>query len=398
MFNKITKSVFVFLAATVLANLVSCNTAKKTSCLVGPETTSIAVKEDAPDPSCKIQLDENFTLTVGMANECVATICFLAGYAEYQPDEYADFSLTETTKDYFDKYKNNKKVQKAIQYYKKLRRIQFSYDAPAQFATYITPDCHNWRTDYENVKAMCNHRNSQARYNTFGDVDKLLKVTADFYDETDFAGFYQSNIEIYNLMLRTVKSHSNSLKSIEKNYAEYFHQQMGKTVLNFSVFDANNNYGCHFSDGENTYYEPKYGASIINSFHENIGVIVHELCHPVSNAVAEKIALDPKIDAYLNTYLDENRRKILRDHAYEGNSVYMCELITRANTVRILSKFMDEDYVYNDCIVYDIQRGFDAVTEVAELVKDYEEGSYENFAKFEDRLRELYIEKICNSQ
>ena len=31
---------------------------------------------------------------------------------------------------------------------------------------------------------------------------------------------------------------------------------------------------------------------------------------------------------------------------------------------------MNENYVYNNCIVYDIQQGFDAVTDVSEMAKE----------------------------
>lgn len=394
--KEMIKCVFSIFLVLVLIGTTSCKAGNDKNGYVVPLETSIEVKKDASDSSVKISIDENFTLSVGMANECVGTICWLAGFDEYQPQNEDFLYLKQFNKSYFEQYKNDKAVKKAIRYYKKLRRKGFSYDAPAQFATYITPDCHFWRTDYENVKKMASDRNKMANHDTFGNLDELLKVTADFYDAVDYAHFYKTYSKFYKRLLQLDEYNTNLIKNIEINYAEYFHQPMDRTVLNFSIFEDNNNYGCHFYDGEKSYFEPKYSSGLLQNLYGYLSIIVHELCHPVSNVVAEKMYENPKIKAYLNNYITGNRKKTLASYAYGSNDNYLYELITRANTIRVLSRFMNEDYVYNNCIVYDIQQGFDAVIDVAEMVKEYESGEYNNFEDFETRLTELYIQKFCN--
>jgi len=94
----------------------------------------------------------------------------------------------------------------------------------------------------------------------------------------------------------------------------------------------------------------------------------------------------------LISYLTGQREEKIGFEAYPRNNAYMNELITRANTLRILSRFMD------NCISNDKELGFLAVTDVSQMLKECNNGDYASFADFEKRFTELYIgpcHKFC---
>lgn len=386
----ITAVILIFAAVITVFGFVGNNQK-----VIVPEQSSYKVKQNYEDPSLKFQINDDICITVGIANECVGAICYLAGYEEYSMPDNDKYLVFNTTTAYVSKFKNKRKVKAAVKYYKKLREKGFCYDAPAMFATYITPDCRNWRTDYHTVKSCFEERYNGLGIN-FCNLDKLIKVTADFYDAVDFENFYKEHLDMYKRILVTVKSHSSNLNNIDSCFKDYFHHGAEGTVLNFSVFEGRNNYGTSFISGGKSYFEPKYGNVTGDSLFNNLGVIIHELCHPESNPMAEKLYKNQQIQDYLKNYLTGDRKQKLIEEAYPDDLTYLRELITRGNTVRILSKFMSESYVTNYCISADFQQGFDAVTDVAEMLKEYETGNYDSFADFEEKLAELYICKFCN--
>jgi len=356
---------------------------------VGPTVSSHDVQKNAVDPSVTVVIDDDFSLSVSIANECVGAICCLAGFEEYSISENDVMLLRAQTLAYLDGYKDDKKVKDAVKYYQKLRKYGFGYDAPVLFATYLSPDCHHWRTEYQNVYAAYKDRLDVCN------LDKLLEVTAGFYDAVDFGTFYAEHTQLYSRLLRSVQNNSEKIQAVGKAFSDFFHHGAEGTIMNFSVFEGSGNYGVAFEEDGKRYFEPKYGM-IGLGFQQNIGIFVHELCHPDASVMAVKLNSNPRIKAYLDTYLTGEREEKLKSQAYAGSETYLNELITRASCMRILLHVTDEEYVNQFSLDYDMYTGFEAVPDVAEMLKVYEDGDYASFADFEDTLTDLYIQKFCN--
>ena len=125
-----------------------------------------------------VKLTDKITIGTRKSFECAATIAHLAGFDEYNYED-SDYSAYD---EYFSKYLNDKRVKKAISHYKKLNMFGFSYDAVANIAVYINPDCHTFRVNDKEILK----KNIQERC---GDPKKFLKILADFYDATSFETF-----------------------------------------------------------------------------------------------------------------------------------------------------------------------------------------------------------------
>ncbi len=82
--------------------------------------------------------------------------------------------------------------------------------------------------------------------------------------------------------------------------------------------------------------------------------------------------------------------------AYNDSRTYLVELFNRANTIRITSTFEDEEYMAK-CLANDKGKRFDEIEEVSELLKDYQNGNYDNIMEFYPELEKGYLLILQNN-
>lgn len=328
-----------------------------------------------------IQLNDKITIGTRRAYECTATIAHLAGFEEFNR---ADFQLNYQAYDeYFAKYLKDKRVENAISYFNNLRSFRgFSYDAVADIATYLSSDCHSLRCSEEVAK-----KNVQVRC---GDPKKLQQVIADFYDATDFATFYESQLPVYEQAVQILYANKDIMITGVNELEKYYRTQVNGIFISVSFLTAHNNYGTSFNDGKNTYFEPQYGAGYFDA-----NTFIHELSHPFSNKAVDQIMKNKKLMKLVKNNFKGEKKKVMEAQAYGSPDIYLYELFNRANTNNILKGFCDDVYVAMS-IVNDKRRRFDEIQEVTDLMNRYRLGSYKDIYAFLPELETEYIKILEN--
>ena len=323
-----------------------------------------------------IQINDKITIGTRRAYECTATIAHLADFSEFNR---ADFKLNyQVYDDYFSKYMKDKRVEKAISYYKKLRSFRgFSYDAVADIATYLSSDCHSLRCSEEIAK-----KNVQGRC---GDPKKLQQIIADFYDATDFESFYESQIPVYEKSVELLYANKDTMITGVKELEKYYKTEVNGIFISVSFLTGHNNFGTSFNDGKNTYFEPQYGAGYFDA-----NVFIHELSHPFSNKAVDEIMKNKKLMKLVKKDFKGEKKKAMEAQAYGTVEIYLYELFNRANTSNILKGFCNDVYVAMS-IANDKRKRFDEIEEVTELMDRYRQGNYKDIFAFLPELENDYI-------
>lgn len=335
-------------------------------------TTPLAAQKTS---EYRVQLNDKISVGARESFECIATIAHLAGYKEYN-DQYTDYSAYDN---YFSRYSSDKRVVKAISYFKKLKKSGFSYDALANMAVYTNPDCHSLRiTDKkilkENIQKRC------------GDPEKMIKILSDFYDATDFDSFYQSQIPVYESAVQVLLNNSETIITGIKAYEKYFRTEVKGVFISVSPIIGSNNYGTCFADGKDMYYEPHYSTGYFDT-----NVFIHEMSHPQTQFIVDEIAKNKEIMKLVSKSFTGEKKEILEKQAYANPYTYIIELFNRANTINILKEFTDDTYVAMS-INLDKKNRFDEIAEVTDLLDKYRLGSYKNQLEFLPEIEEGYLE------
>lgn len=323
-----------------------------------------------------IQVNDKITIGTRRAYECTALIAHLAGFQEFNLADYQQYY--KPYDDYFSQFMKDKRVVNAISHYKKIRNYGFSYDAIANFATYLSSDCHSFRTTDEKILK----ENIQ---NRCGDIKELQQVIADFYDATDFEYFYQTQLPVYEQIAQYLYSYKDTMITGLNELEKYYRAEVNGIFISASFLTGPNNFGVSFTDGKNTWFEPQYGAGYFDA-----NLFIHELSHPFSNKAVDEIIKNKKIMKLVKKDFKGEKKKIMQDQAYGYVETYLYELFNRANTNNILKGFCDEIYVARS-IAYDKKRRFDEIAEVTEILDRYMLGDYENIYAFLPELEKEYI-------
>ena len=329
----------------------------------------------------RIQLNDKISIGARKSFECIATIAHLAGFEEYN-QQYTDYSAYDN---YFSRYSSDKRVGKAISYFKKLRTTGFSYDAMANMAVYTNPDCHSLRvTDKkvldDNIQKRC------------GNPEKMIKILADFYDATDFDSFYQSQIPVYENAAQILLNNKETIITGVKEYEKYFRTEIKGLYISVSPIIGQNNYGTSFTDGKDIYYEPHYCSGYFDP-----NLFIHEMSHPQAQYIVDEIVKNKEIMKLVNKTFTGEKKEILKLQAYSNSETYINELFNRANTINILKAFTDDAYV-SMSIFSDKLNRFDEIAEVTELLDKYRLGSYKNQLEFLPEIERGYIEILNNPE
>ncbi len=326
-----------------------------------------------------VKLTDKITIGTRKSFECAATIAHLAGFDEYNYED-ADYSAYD---EYFSKYLNDKRVKKAISHYKKLRRADFSYDAVANIAVYINPDCHTFRVNDKEILT----KNIQERC---GDPKKFLKILADFYDATDFETFYQSQLPVYQNAAELFLQNRDNLITGVSEFEKYFKTEVEGIYISVSPVIGQNNFGTSFNDGKHFYYEPHYMAGYFD-----VDLFIHELSHPQTKILVDEVVKNDEIMKLVSKYFTGEKKEIMIQQAYGTPYGYVNEILNIANTMSILRNLTDESYVAMH--IFDSKtRRFDELKELTDLLDKYRLGEYQNQLEVLPEFEEGYLEILEN--
>ncbi len=350
------------------------------SLLFSCKTAEIVINQGPDNGEYFISLCDEIEVGTSRAFECVAVIAYLAGF-----DEYSRPAFSSMYDSYFDKYKNDKTVKKAVNKFKALRwETGFSYNAVASLGTYLESDCHSYRVPEKILIEQLDKRISDRKV-----IDDLLKVVSEFYDATSFAQFYENNKKIYKQLTQVYVQQQDFLKRMIDNYTDYYHEKPNKIRISSSYITGNGNYGMSFNDGNKVYFEPKF---CVQNDGIDANLLIHEISHPLSNPVAEKIVENTVIYNVIEKTLVSEKLDSQRRQGYGNTYTYIIELLNRANTICICKNFCsDEEIQYqteydkNNCY-------FEEIEKIIEILGDYAKGDYKNLMEFEPELERRWAE------
>lgn len=330
----------------------------------------------------KIDISKYLCVGTSQSYECVAVMAHLSGFNEFNLED--DTGLIASYDEYFKPYLKNPKVKKSLSHIKKIRMRGFAYDAIGTAGTYLNPDCHSYRVDYDILKEYMDPR--------CGNPKKLLKAVSTFYDETHFEDFYNSNIAIYEQIAQTWLDQSQDLQKSIDEVQKYYKTETNKVFISSSILNYNNNFGCSFNDGKNVYFEPKYCA-----FYYDDSLVVHELSHPYTGPIVDLLYKNPEIKKYFDSQFKGPRAELMKKQAYGTPYMNLNELINRANEIAVLQNYLSDNYIKNVIARYETC-GFTELELVIDILQPYRTGNYSSLMEFEPILEKELVERLGSNE
>lgn len=255
------------------------------------EDTSLSAAGDTQKQEAPNMVDERF--------ELLSLVFRLAGRQEYKDADTEYQRLLESS---FGSYKNHDAVKYAA-------KLPLGYDAVFMFSVHIQKDDDSFAF-IEDIDSLV----EDGRWTRQTAAD-FLELLNDFYAETEFAAFYQSNIDFYEIETQNF---------IDSTYSEIDLAWFGTYVDSddlrcvYSPSSSRNNYGATVNDTI-IYCAVSGGGS----------AIVHEYCHSFANPIADKwYEEDPVFQKWCDDTVDPVRMPF-----YGNGKTIASEYVTRAYNI-----------------------------------------------------------------
>jgi len=329
----------------------------------------------------RVPVNEDITIGVSQAFECVAMMAHLAGFEEYNGED--NYNVVEIYDSYFNDYLNDKIVKKSLDYFNMLREKKgFSYDAVAIVGTYLSEDCHSYRLKTSQVQKIFDKN-----YARTGDAKKLLKVISDFYDATDFESFFNMQTQYHrDTVSYLLNSKSDIIASVDE-FKKYFRLDSCKININTSVLNYTGNYGTSFVDGDTFIFEPKYAAYYFDG-----STFIHELCHPYTRNSYQVLLRNPQIKEYVKSCYTGHRAYVMKQSAYGTSESFFNELINRSSELSMVKRLNPLHYVI--MLQYYKLKGFYELEDIIAILDNYYDGNYNCYDDFIPELEKGILDLI----
>ena len=267
--------------------------------------------------------------TVDERTELLGIVFRLAGANEYQCIHFKKYD--DLINEHFKKFRNHAAVKTA----KMLRRRGIGYDAVVAFAIHL---------DIENGHAFLPGEHSDKTLDILtkrwsAPLQRMfIKPLDDFYVESRFHEFFESNREMYE------KSEQNIRAISDKIDYPWFGKFYGNDNLeNFRLVlcltSETNGYGptCRYKDGREEFYAilGDSGPDVKNNVEAFIPFLVHEFNHSYCNPLIDKHIdeLKPAADRLFQLV-----EKKMTEQAYSLSTIMLYEYLVRACEIQYLQQ------------------------------------------------------------
>lgn len=282
--------------------------------------------------------------------ELLSIVFRLAGTPEYTNNNIVAYA--DRIDRYFEKYKGHP----AIVYAAELVNEQgIRSGLPMWFAVYTVID-ENGVSLTPAVDILQNDKINE--YFTKENTGKLIRLLDDFYRDTDFRSFFESNRDLYS----AAEHNMNSMISKELDdtwFESFFGQPLPPSTVYIAMDNGPNNYALFFCEELGSGFDVVLGAHrqdeegmpVFGSTH--LSVLVHEFGHHFVNPVFDKYW--PQIEAAADAiypYVQNAMYKI----GYGSANVVMCEWL---NNLCVMMYFKEKhpEYFYSS-LSTDMYKGF----------------------------------------
>lgn len=282
---------------------------------------------DVPKQDPSNMVDERF--------ELLSLVFRLAGREEYG-DVRTEYQQTLASQ--FDKYKEHAAVKYAAD-------LPLGFDAVFKFSVHIQRDGEQF-VFVDDIDSLV----EDGRW-TRQSAAEFLKLLNDFYMETEFTAFYQSNVDFY-------KAETQFFKDIA--YSEIDHRW-------FSTYVNPDNLRCVYSPSSSRH---NYSATVNNTIvycaiSGGGSAIVHEYCHSFANPIAnEWYEENPEFKKWCDDTIDP-----VKLPSYGNGKTIAGEYVTRAyNTLY----YAQHGYSLPQLFTTEKGDGFPYIEEVYAMITPYE--------------------------
>lgn len=323
--------------------------------------------------------------------ELLSIVFRLAGNMEYSSDIYS--SYTQDIYSHFNKYKEHPVISMAS----KLRiENGVSFDAVMKMAYHIDqPPSLTPRVQFsENVP--------EKRWGTENAVE-FLEQLRDFYNVSDFEGFYHQHMEMYEIARKRFSSVYNAVH-IEW-FNEYYGAEPGGIYLVIICLgNGGSSYGGKVifpGDREEAYsilgtWKIDSTDLPIYTVDDYLQILVHEFNHSYANPLIDKYEqqLEPSGRIIFDPVKDNMNRQ-----AYGEWKIMMYESLVRASVIRYLLKHDSYDAAKKQLIV-DTGRGFYWMKDLVNFLSEYEKNreQYKTMDSFMPELVQFFNKVTTESE
>jgi len=322
--------------------------------------------------------------------ELLSIIFRLAGAKEYSEGKLPDYN--KRIEEHFDNYRNHE-VIKLAQKLKKSNGI--SYDAVMSLAIHLEIFDSNIK-----LKEEYSEKSLDERW-TKDDAERFVVSLNDFYIESNFRHFFDSNLDLYNL---SINRFYNVLNQINFTWFENFFgvepDENYSIIVNLSNGWAN--YGPKTIDINGS--EKRYaiiGAGKVDSLgkpifsNKIIPTIVHEFCHSFCNHL-----IDEKAKEFNNSgkIIFSEVQNQMQKQAYGNHLTMLYEYLVRASVIKYIENVDTNKLSLNESIAIELSKGFYFINHLVEHLSAYESNrnKYESLESFMPEIITLF-DSIANN-
>jgi hypothetical protein len=344
-------------------------------------SSSLSVKEIEPISknlgSLKVLIDPRI--------ELLTSVQLQSGY---QRLTQLDFNYKNDMKDFFNDYKNHKSVK----VFKKLSKVNFSYDAPPTSMLYLTnPPRLEQAIDYGD--SLIDRAGSKKNLLSFN------QNLRDFSFDSNFADFYEKNVPFYESLVDKVYNNIKDLKLTEA-LDDYYGMEVNSYNLILAPMLHSGGYGPRVP-AKNGLYDV-YGIIGPTSTLEQNGQIVPEFSNETINYLVWHEFSHSFVNPTTEKYIDEiNQYKKLFSkissemsaQAYPEWEICVNEHIVRAVTTRLTYLYLGQT-AGDEALAAERNRGFYYIGALCDSLVQYESNrdTYPTFDSYYPQLIKVFKE------
>lgn len=262
----------------------------------------------------KITTDERIELT--------SVVFRLAGVPEYNDGEVTSYNTT--IDEYFEDYKDHA----LFEYIRKLRNEdRLGYASVAASAFYITIQDGTVTIDPTRESSDLSGKGQQ--WASDKKFRKYVRLLNSFYQESNFAQFYDLQTQTYNEQIEKAGSLFNNING--EWFADFYGVDFVAPKAYIALGNGRHNYFIN-DDGN---YSIVLGAKKYYLIDTHLPVIIHEICHKYSNPIADAIYGDI-YDSFETFLSDEYITTKLANIGYRDPKTIAMEWFTNLCTVMYL--------------------------------------------------------------
>lgn len=255
--------------------------------------------------------------------ELTSVVFRLAGVPEYTDGEITSYNTS------IDKYFEDYKDHALFEYIRKLRNEdRLGYASVAASAFYIT--IQDGKVTIDPTRKISDLAGKGQQWASDSKFRKFVRLLNDFYQESNFARFYNSQAQAYNEQIEKAGTMFDNING--KWFTNFYGVEFVAPRVYIALGNGKHNYFVNGVDGS---YDIVLGAKMYYLLDTLLPIIIHEICHKYSNPVID--AMYGNIEGDFVTFLlDDDIATRLASIGYRDTKTVAIEWFTNLCTVMYL--------------------------------------------------------------